>query len=445
MLKIKQFYDTGLAHASYAVVSEGKLAVIDPGRDPQPYLAYAQEQQGELVAIIETHPHADFVSGHLELHTRTGAPIYTSSKADVAYAHTAFDGGATLSLGRITLKALDTPGHSPDSISILLIDEDGRQHSVFTGDTLFVGDVGRPDLRETEEDEETKREHLARQMYKSTREVLMPLEREVLVYPAHGAGSLCGRNISSELTSTIGKELESNYALQQMSEEAFVQSLLADQPFVPKYFSSNVALNKQGAPAYEESLRRIPRLSPEAPLEPGVLVVDSRDQLKFKNRHIKGALNLMDGPKFEIWLGSIVGPDEPFYLIAEDEETLQKLLSKAAKIGYEKNIKGAMVHSTPGDEHDLFIILEHFKAAPQTYTIVDVRNRSEVKQGKIFEHALPIPLHQLRERAAEIPTDKPVVVHCAAGYRSAAAFSILDSQLQGTRVYDLGGAVKDFM
>ncbi|EMR03685.1 molybdopterin biosynthesis protein MoeB [Cesiribacter andamanensis AMV16] len=304
--------------------------------------------------------------------------------------------------------------------------------------------MGRPDLREEAEQADTQREHLARQLYASTREVLMQLERNVLVYPAHGAGSLCGKNLSKDLTSTIGRELEQNQSLQPMSEAAFVSALLEDQPFVPKYFKSNVALNKQGAPAYSSSLDEVPRLPADAPLEPGVLVVDARDQMKFKNRHLKGAINLMDGAKFETWLGSIVGPEEPWYLIAEDEESLERLIRKAAKIGYERTLKGAMANAKPGHEHDAWIILEHFKAAPETYTVVDIRNAAEVKEGKFFAHALCIPLHQLRERAAEVPTDKPVVVHCAAGYRSAAGFSILEAALPQTKVYDLGEAIKDF-
>ncbi len=445
MLKIKQFYDEGLAHASYAVLSGGKMAVIDPCRDPKPYTDYAGEYRAEIVAVVETHPHADFISAHLELHKKTGATIYISSRAEAEYPHTGFDSGDEIQLGNVKLKAFNTPGHSPDSITVLLIDEDGRQHSVFTGDTLFAGDVGRPDLRETDQDPETKREYLAKQMYQSTREVIMQLEREVLVYPSHGAGSLCAKNISEQHTSTIGRELEQNYALQEMSEQEFVAKLLADQPYIPRYFSRGVALNKQGAPDFEESISKVPRLSAEDQLETGVLVIDTRDQLKFKNRHIKGALNLMDGPKFETWLGSIVGPEEPFYLIAEDAEKLERLIRKTARIGYESNIKGAVVNPVPGEEHDFFLILEHFKAAPQNYTVVDVRNKSEVKQGKVFEHAISIPLHQLRERTAEVPTDKPVVVHCGAGYRSAVAFSILENAMNNTRVYDLGEAIKDYI
>lgn len=445
MLKIRQFYDNGLAHASYGIISKGKMAVVDPGRDPQPYLDYAHEQQAQLVAVLETHPHADFISSHLELHKKTGATIYTSQKTGASYPHTAFDRGKEIQLGSIKLKAFNTPGHSPDSISILLIDEAERQHAVFTGDTLFVGDVGRPDLRERGEEAETMREHLARQMYSSTRDILMQLDEDVLVYPAHGAGSLCGKNLSKDLTSTIGRELNANHALQPMLEEEFVEKLLEDQPFVPKYFKNSIDMNKEGAPDFQESIARVTRLSADESLEPGVLVVDTRDQLKFKNRHFKGAFNIMDGPKFETWLGSIVGPDEPFYLIAEDEARLDIVIGKAAKIGYEGNIKGAMASASPGEEHDLFIMLEHFKAAPNNYTVIDVRNESEVKEGKVFEHAISIPLHQLRERIQEVPLESPIVVHCAAGYRSAAAFSILEKDISDVRIYDLGDAIKDFM
>ncbi|WP_017731515.1 MBL fold metallo-hydrolase [Nafulsella turpanensis] len=443
-MKIHQIYDKGLAHASYAVVSKGEMAVVDPARDPQPYYDFARDQQAKIVAVIETHPHADFISSHLEIHQHTGATIYASSKIGALYPHKGFDKGDSLKIGELTLEAYNTPGHSPDSISILVMDKEGQQHSIFTGDTLFVGDVGRPDLREKGGEMESMREHLARQMYHSTRNVLMQLERDVLVYPAHGAGSLCGKNLSTDLSSTIGRELDTNYALQEMPEEKFVNNLLEDQPFIPKYFKNSVELNKRGAAPFKESIAKVTRLTADEKLEEGVLIIDSRDQLQYKNAHLPGSVNLMDGLKFETWLGSIVGPDEPFYLIADDEETLESLIRKSAKIGYEGNIKGAMVADKPGEAHSRFLNLEHFKANKDGYHILDVRNAGEVQEGKIFEQAQAIPLHELRERAGEVPVDKPVMVHCAAGYRSAAGFSILENLLPDAVVYDLGEAIKEF-
>lgn len=443
-MKIHQIYDKGLAHASYAIVSEGEMAVVDPARDPQPYYDYAAEQQAKIVAVIETHPHADFISSHFEIHTQTGATIYASSKIGALYPHKGFDKGDRLKIGELTLEAFNTPGHSPDSISILVVDKGGRQHSVFTGDTLFVGDVGRPDLREKGGDMESMRENLARQMYQSTRKVLMQLERDVTVYPAHGAGSLCGKNLSSDLSSTIGREIDTNYALQQMPEEQFVGKLLEDQPFIPKYFKNSVELNKKGAAPFRESIERVKRMTADEKPEKGVLIIDSRSQLQYKNAHLPNSINLMDGLKFETWLGSIVAPDEHFYLLADNEETLESLIRKSAKIGYESNIKGAMVAAKPGEQHSRMVNIEHFKANPEAYHILDIRNAGEVQEGKIFEKAQAIPLHELRERANEIPAEKPLMVHCAAGYRSAAGSSILENLLHNVEVYDLGEAIKEF-
>lgn len=444
-MKVKQFYDTDLAHASYAVLSKGQLAVIDPGRDPQPYYDYAREQEARIVAVMETHPHADFISSHLEIHQKTGATLYASQKTDAQYPHQGFDTGDELKLGQLRLQAFNTPGHSPDSISILLLDKEGRQQAVFTGDTLFVGNVGRPDLREKGGEIESQKQQLARQMFHSTRDFFMKLDPGVVVYPAHGAGSLCGRNISEDLSSTIEHELRQNEMLQKMSENAFVEALLAEQPYIPKYFKNSIALNKRGAAALHASLLKVPRLTDDEPLEAGVQVIDARDQIRFKNEHIKGALNLMEGPKFETWLGSLLEPHEPFYLLADEEDKLDRLIKKAAKIGYEENIKGAMVNRKPGEKHSRFINLEHFKANPEAYQVVDIRNEEELEEGKLFAHAQHIPLYELRERIGEVKTDKPVVVHCGSGYRSAAGFSILESELPNTTIYDLSTAVKEYL
>ena len=237
---IEQLYDYGLAHGSYVIISNGEAAVVDTARDPQPYLDKINELGAKLKYIIETHPHADFVSSHLELSKLTGAPILVSTLLGAEYDFTPFDDGTEVKLGNVILKSLHTPGHSPDSISILAIDENGKEHSIFTGDTLFVGDVGRPDLREEVGAIQQSREDLARDMFHSTRNKIMTLQHNVIVYPAHGAGSLCGKNLSSDLTSTIGKELESNYALQNHDVDSFVKILTDDQPFVPKYFGYDV-------------------------------------------------------------------------------------------------------------------------------------------------------------------------------------------------------------
>lgn len=454
-MHIHQFYDEGLAHASYALIVGDQAVVVDPARDPQPYYDYLTERGATLKAIIETHPHADFASAHLEMHQTTGAPILVSGKVGADYPHRAFDGGNTFALGSHTLTALDTPGHSPDSICIVVSDADGRDHAVFTGDTLFVGDVGRPDLRESGGGADAERRHLARQMYHSLRDELMPLGDDVVVYPAHGAGSLCGKGLSDERTSTIGKERRTNPALEARSEDEFVEWLLADQPFVPQYFPYDVEINKRGVAPLAGSLDAIQLMEGDyAPAE-GLTVVDTRPNEVFARGHVAGALNLQDGEKFETWLGSLVAPRTPFAIFAADGATRDRILRKAAKIGYEPFVEAAAVQSndiasgtsaSPSVEVARLPTLDRsdFEDHPAHYTIVDVRNASEIDEP-VFAQAHNVPLPELRERAAELPTDKPIVVHCASGYRSAAGASILAAELgQKVDVYDLGEAVKEF-
>ena len=444
-MKIEQFEDKGLAQFSYAILSEcaREIVLIDPARNPQQYYDYAKANEANIVAVIETHPHADFVSSHLEIAQATGAVIRVSQLLGADYAHEGFDEGDSFTVGKLTFRALNTPGHSPDSLSIVLSRE-GKDVAVFTGDTLFIGDVGRPDLREKAGNMTAKREELAKQLYHSLREKLMPLAADVLVYPAHGAGSLCGKALSGANSSTIGAEKIGNPMLRPLSEEDFVKELLADQPFIPKYFGYDVALNKAGAPAYAPGVQQVKRLAPGAALEAGAVVIDTRPEAEFKKGHVDGAINIQQGGKFETWLGSIVGPEESFYLIAADEATREDLIQKAAKIGYEPLIKGALV-GTPATEATMPVLdVPTFREHPENYTIVDIRNPVEHRDEPIFDGSLNIPLPELRERAGEIPTDKPVVVHCAGGYRSAAGSSIVADALPGTEVLDLSEAVKSF-
>ena len=442
-VQIQQFYDKGLAHASYAVRAGRQVALIDPGRDPQPYYDFADEHDAEIVAVIETHPHADFVSSHLEIAQETDATLYCSKLTGARYPHKNFDDGDRLKLGSVELHALNTPGHSPDSISVVLLDELAQTRAVFTGDTLFVGDVGRPDLREAEAVGGHQREALAAQLYQSLRQKLMTLPATTRVYPAHGPGSLCGKTTSSDLDSTIGKELASNYALQAMSEAEFVRQLLADQPFVPRYFGYDVQLNKQGAGNFEDGVRAVPRLGSAAAPVPGTLLLDTRPAASFRAGHLPGALNLMDGGKFETWLGSVVSPDEPFYLLADTQIQLDAVIRKAAKIGYEPLIKGALLAPAHLPATSPAVDVAAVRQHPGQFTIVDIRNRTEAAKP-LFDNALLIPFPELRERVGEIPADKPVLVHCAGGYRSAAGASILQNALPGVPVYDLGEAVKEW-
>jgi hydroxyacylglutathione hydrolase len=441
---VHQFYDKGLAHASYAVIRTGRMIVIDPARNPQPYYEFAALHNADIAGVIETHPHADFVSSHLEIHQTTGAVIYVSKLAGAEYPHETFDDGDVISINDIKLKAMNTPGHSPDSICILLEDESGRDCAIFTGDTLFAGDVGRPDLRETAGNITANKEELARDMYRSLRNKLMVLPKDITVYPAHGPGSLCGKSMSPDLQTTIGKELRENYALQLMDELAFVNLLTADQPFMPKYFGYDVELNKTGAPNYVESINAVNKLGSNIDLEKGILVIDTRNKEAYSNGHVTNSINLQDGEKFETWLGSIINPGEHFYLIAATNDELDAVIKKAAKIGYEQNIKAALLVPSNANERSPILNEAEFKSNTSNYTVVDVRNWAEINSGIIFDKALTIPLPELRERVSEIPADKPIVVHCAAGYRSAAAWGIISAHIKAAPVYDLSDAVKGY-
>lgn len=450
-MHIKQFEDKNLAHFSYAVLSEceKKIILVDPTRNPQQYLDFAEQHDAKIVGVIETHPHADFTSSHLELHQRLGAVVYTSKLVHAHYPHQTFDEGDQLGVGKIKLYPLNTPGHSPDSISIVL-EHEGKQKAVFTGDTLFIGDCGRPDLREGVGNIQITRNDLAKQMYHSLRDKLATLPDDVLVYPAHGAGTLCGKALSSAQSSTIGAEKMTNWSMQDMTEAEFVENLLADQPFVPAYFPYNVELNRNGLPAFEESVSKV-RFGETIQNESGVQrlkneiwIVDARPEKTYKQGHLPQSVNLMEGTKFETWLGSIIKPNEKFYLAAENKEQLLELIKRTAAIGYESQIEEAFVLNY-GTQKDEEIDLTAFQNNTDKYTIVDVRNLSEVKEGKPFQNGINIPLADLRNKVNEISTEKPIVVHCAGGYRSAAASSIVQSILKDkVQVYDLGEAVKAF-
>jgi len=443
-MHIQQFYDEGLAHASYAILSEGKVALVDPGRNPQPYYDYAEANSAKIVAVFETHPHADFVSSHLEFHKNEGATIYVSKLVGAEYPHKTFDQGDHVQIGKLIFKSLHTPGHSPDSISILMTDEKGKDHALFSGDTLFIGDVGRPDLREKAGNLKAQREDLAKMMYTTVQEKLKPLADDVLVFPAHGAGSLCGKNLSDARQSTIGEQRATNWAFGNIDEKTFVASLLEGQPYIPKYFGYDVDMNKKGAPSFQRSISSVSMWPTGATLPADALVIDVRKQDVFATGHIPGAINIMNGGKFETWLGSIVGPEERFFLVADTLTELESVILKSSKIGYEQLIKGAVVNPTGMTEQGSSFDLESFKSNPNAFTIVDIRSADEAKNEPIFDGSLNVPLQQLRERASEIPTSKPIVVHCAGGYRSAAGTSILAGALADATVLDMSEAIKQF-
>ncbi len=444
-MTIKQFKDEPLAHYSYALVSDGKMALIDPSRDPLPYYKYAEEQKAKIVAVFETHPHADFVSGHLQIHEQTGATIYISEKVGVDYPHEAFDEGQVVQVGNTTILPLHTPGHSPDSLTFVA--KEDSKTVLFTGDTLFIGNVGRPDLREKAGNMKAKRVELARAMYQTMQTKFNDLPDHALVYPAHGAGSLCGKNMSDAASSTLGEQRRDNWAFQTQTEEEFVEEILKDQPFIPSYFGFNVDLNRKGASNVQQAKWSVDLKLNVEEADKAVLIVDVRDEAEFKKGHLPNSINIMargDADKFETWLGAIVEPKEQFYLAVQSVDKIEAIMDRVVKIGYEKQMKGIITLSENLPESSDELDLSDFRDHPLNYTIVDIRNNSEVAAGKIFEDAIAIPLNELRDRAGEVPTGKPVVVHCAGGYRSSAGASILENKFSNGKIYDLSDAIKEF-
>jgi hydroxyacylglutathione hydrolase len=438
---IEQFKDAGLAHFSYAVLVDRKIIIIDPERNPQRYYDFAKENNAAIIGVIETHPHADFASSHLEIHQSRQATIYASSLTKPAYPFTAFDEGHVIRLSdQVSLRSLYTPGHAPDHVAAVL-QENGKDIAVFSGDALLIGDVGRPDLRDYSNNVLAQRRKLAGMMYHTIHEKFARLADDVIVYPAHGAGSLCGKAMRDAPSSTIGYEKLHNYAFEPRSENEFVEILLSDLPFIPKYFPYDVALNIKGVPDIKIGTSGVKILEKNFHPDPEALIIDGRPAALFKNSYLTNAINVQDAAKFETWLGSVVAPDSQFYLIAKNEDDLKQIIAKTAKIGYELNIKGAFVYDELNGDKFTEFNKDAFDPGNGKYTMIDVRTEKEVKEEKIFNNAINIPLQDLSNRISEIPTNKPILVNCASGYRSAAGSSIIKKYLPNQQVYDLGPAV----
>ncbi|QRM90639.1 MBL fold metallo-hydrolase [Lacinutrix sp. WUR7] len=446
-MNVIQFEDKPLAHYSYAIISNNEMAIIDPSRDPKPYYELAEKHDAKIIAIFETHPHADFVSSHLQIHKETDAKIYVSKLVGATYAHQAFDDGDTVTIGDVACSAINSPGHSPDSITIIATDSENN-HVMFSGDTLFIGDVGRPDLREKAGNMKAKREELAQSMYYTIKDKFNHLTDATIVYPAHGAGSLCGKNMSADPSSTLGRERNENWAFKDLTVDQFKNHILKDQPFIPSYFGFNVAINKEGADDFETTFCGVLFSFGITDFKyDDSLIIDVRSASRFKNNHLKGSINIIgetEEDKLETWLGSIVEPKEAFHLVINSIDDRERVLSRIAKIGYEKQIQSVITLGANKFETSKLFDIEDFKKHPNQYTIIDIRNTSEVGEGKIFKNAISIPLNQLRASKNEIPTDKPIVVHCAGGYRSAAGSSIISNLIDTIAVYDLSDAVKSF-
>jgi glyoxylase-like metal-dependent hydrolase (beta-lactamase superfamily II)/rhodanese-related sulfurtransferase len=441
---VKQFEDEGLAQFSYAILADKKIVLVDPARDPRPYYAYAKEQGAKIIAVVETHPHADFVSSHLEIHQDKQVPVYVSKLVRATYPHHTFDNGDRLKISdHIVLHAINTAGHSPDSISVLL-KENGRDVAIFSGDAVLIGGVGRPDLREDSGEQATVREKLARQLYHTVHDVYAHLDDQVLLYPAHGAGSLCGNAIKGAKQSTIAAEKAHNFAFQQQSEEEFVRQILADRLPIPVYFPYNVALNRKGAKPLLASLSGISLVSAAEVPHASRTVLDTRSASKFRESHFPETINIPERSKSESWVGTFVEPKDGFYLVVDTREQGQVQLEKLAKIGYEQFVKGIVLYGDFAGQPSIAFDQVAFDRAQDQYFIVDVRTAEEAKAGQVFKGAHNIPLAELKQHVAELPVDKPIVVHCASGYRSAIASSLISEWVPKAQVWDIGEQIKTY-
>jgi hydroxyacylglutathione hydrolase len=427
----EQFYLGCLAHASYMLASEGEAVVVDPQRDVDIYLKAAEEHGVKILHIFETHLHADFVSGHNELAARTGAKIYIGARARAKFAHVDVQDGFELRVGKVRLKVLDTPGHTPESICLVVTDEERSPNpwAVLTGDTLFLGDVGRPDLSKTHTPAE-----LAGMLYDSLHRQVLKLGDEVLVYPAHGAGSLCGRNMRAERSSTIGTERLTNYALQIKSRDEFVRQLTANLPVRPEYFLQDAEINREGASTLSD-FSELPPISGaqlKLMLDEGVVALDVRPGDQFAVGHVPGSVNIALSGQFASWAGTVLGLSAQPVLIADSPEQLSEARLRLARVGIE-DARGYLNGGVTAWKQAGFALAELPQITVQALRdrwqahasqVLDVRREPEWQAGHI-EGAAWWPLDNFKVSPPEIDRDLPIAVHCKSGYRSMIACSLL--------------------
>ncbi len=451
---LKQYYLGCLAHASYLVADErsGAAAVVDPQRDIEQYLEDADQIGCRIAHVFLTHFHADFVAGHLELRERAGAEIHLGARAKADYRFTPMGDGDAVQLGDVRLEVLETPGHSPESISIVVHDPDAgdpEPYAVLTGDTLFIGDVGRPDLRGSLG---WAAEDLASMLYDSVHRKLAKLPDETLVYPAHGAGSLCGKNLSTDTVSTVGVQRAYNYAMQPMSREQFIALVIADQPDAPDYFDYDAVLNTREhatlAQALERELRPLTLDEAHALVGEGAQLLDAREPTLFEGAHLRASINVALGGSFATWCGTILDRERPIVLVA-DPGTELEAATRLGRIGFD-NVAGYLdggMQSVEDGPPELIDRIERITAGSLAEQlsgrtppmVVDVRTPAEWGQQRI-DGSVNVPLSRLAEELDALPSDRPIVVYCSSGYRSAIAASVLRRASVAT-VADLVGGL----
>lgn len=434
----KQYYLGCLAHASYLIADEKTkiAAVVDPQRDIDEYLADADRFGVRVSYVLLTHFHADFVAGHLELRHRSGAQICLGAKAKARYQFRPLHDGEVVEFGDIRLKILETPGHTLEGISVVVYDlakDSQKPHAVLTGDTLFIGDVGRPDLMASIG---ITAEELAGMLYDSLHTKLLALPDETLIYPAHGAGSMCGKNLSSDTVSTMGTQRWYNYALQPMSREDFVSLVTRDQPEAPRYFGYDAQLNRETRPTLdammEKSLRPLTLTQVLNLQRQGAQVVDVRDPADFAGGYLAGSVNIGLGGKFATWAGIILDAQMPIVIVAEPGRECEAIM-RLGRIGFDQ-VQGYLADGmcAVAERPDLVRRVRRLTAGdlatelrgPNPPRVVDVRTEREWREDQI-DHSMNIPLPHLQDRLEELPHDGVFVVHCASGYRSSIAVSLL--------------------
>jgi hydroxyacylglutathione hydrolase len=428
---VEQLYTGCLAEAAYYIESDGEAAIIDPMREIEPYLEMLEKRGAKLKYVLETHFHADFVSGHLDLAKQTGAKLIFGPTASPNYSSYVAEDGERFELGKIEIQVLHTPGHTMESSTYLLIDENGKDHAVFTGDTLFIGDVGRPDLAVKSD---LTKEDLAGLLYESLQNKILPLADEVIVYPAHGAGSQCGKNLSSETVSTIGEQRKFNYALQPMTKAQFVEVVTDGIADPPAYFPENARINREGYQNIDEVLKRnltpLPLDKFEGAINKGALVLDTRHENLFEKGSLKYSVNIPLNGQYAVWVGSLIPIDREIVLITEPGKEHESVL-RLARVGFENVLgyleggvetwekSGKAVQTVTSIEPE-----DMLKYADSGYEILDVRRSTEAETEHV-SGAINISLIDLENRLEELDKDGKYLVHCAGGYRSMIAASIL--------------------
>ncbi|HNS12780.1 MAG TPA: MBL fold metallo-hydrolase [Bacteroidia bacterium] len=430
---IEQLYTNCLAEAAYYIESNGEAAIIDPIRETDIYIELASKRGAKIKYVFETHFHADFISGHIDLSNKTGAQIIFGPGADTAYKVYNAKDGEVFNIGSISIRTIHTPGHTPESTCWLLLDESNKEYCLFSGDTLFVGDVGRPDLL----DGKMTKEELAGMMFDSLNNKIKKLPDEVIVYPAHGPGSSCGKNLGKETWSTIGHQKKTNYALQEMSRDGFIKEVTNGLIAPPAYFFADARINKQGYESLESVMKKNMRaLSPsetEHLIDAGTLVLDTRDPDTFEKAFIPGSINIGLNGMFAIWAGTVLDIEKPMIVVCEEgkeEETILRL----ARVGYEK-VEGFLSGGMPSwinaglktDSICSVSAVEFAEKVGKGAAVLDVRKLSEAEAGHIKDANI-IPLADLNKNVSSVVSDKPLYIHCAGGYRSMIAASILKSK-----------------